>query len=312
MKFYRPQEKKITNIELPNKLWLFGSIFAALILIAGIIYLLRFSNVFKVKDIEISGLQGPLSDEILSELKADALKQSRISYWILGNNNILSWNEDTGSFLKSHPQLAELEINKAYLGRRISIIAKERDKYGIWCQSTQPTLLHNAADGQTADNQQPTASENTNLTDSSSTATTTIPANIVLSTGNRKCFWFDDNGVVFEESPVIESELFRRVSDSSGQDVSLGGQVLPNDMFDNLKKIFQIMEMAQLNANTVKISDLSLKEAEVDSVSAPKIFFSLNGDPEFSLSVIDALKKSGQWNKLNYVNFTVENKAYYK
>lgn len=299
MQFYRPAEQKKKEGGNPRKFFILGIILFFFILTAGLIYLVRFSNVFKIKDIEISGVQNPLSDQILADLKDYFSHESKLSFW-LGSGNILSWNGNVEDFLKNHPQLSELKINENYFTRSIFVEAKERDKYGIWCQFLQPTI-----------NSQSIANANDTSTDSSSTAGVVMPANTVFSLDGQKCYWFDEEGVVFAESPVIESELFNRVSDLSDNPIKLGEKILPDEMFANLKKIFSVMNVADLNTKTVKLSDVFLQEVEVDPILSPKIYFSLKIDPDFSLSAINSLKKSGKWNKADYVDFRVENRAYY-
>lgn len=300
MKFYKSPEQKIKNIEFPNKFLIFGIIFGAVILISGIIYCIHFSKVFVIKNIEISGAQNPLTETVIKDLKDYFPKQSKIYSW-LGVDNILVWGADTEEFLIVHPQLSELKISTHYLDHIVFIEVKERKKYGLWCQQNRLT---------TNDLEPATIIDNS--TRSSFTSDVVVPLRGIFSADNQKCYWFDDVGMAFSESPVIESELFKRVSDFSGQEIKLGEKVMPEKFFENLKKIFKIIDVSVINSNTIKIKDMSLQEVEVDSLTDPKLLFSLNNNPEFSLSAIDSLKKSGKWGKLNYIDFRVENRAYYK
>lgn len=293
MKFYRTPEQKISNIKFPNKFLAGGIVFGILVLLAGIVYLVHFSEVFKIKSIEVLGVQSPLKEEVLEGLKNYFSNQSKISS-VLGSNNILIWDNETRDFLSANPQIKNLQVTRHFFTHSVLVEAKEREKFGIWCQNLERI-----------DNPD-------NSFSSSSIIIDTAPMNVVLSSDNQKCFWFDNEGIAFAESPIIESELFNRVSDFSNQKVELGRRVISEDMFENLTKIFRIMEIAEVNAKTVKLKDLFLEEVEVDSVSDPKILFSLKINPEFSLSAINSLKKSGKWEKLEYVDFRVENRAYYK
>ena len=60
------------------------------------------------------------------------------------------------------------------------------------------------------------------------------------------------------------------------------------------------------------INDLKIEEVTVMPAGFPKTLFSLRFDPRFSIVAIDALKKSGRWQKVEYADFRVENKVYYK
>ncbi|PIR44181.1 hypothetical protein COV23_01340 [Candidatus Wolfebacteria bacterium CG10_big_fil_rev_8_21_14_0_10_31_9] len=243
-----------------------------------------------------------MAETIISNLKDYFPKQSKI-YSLLGPDNILVWGADIEEFLITHPQLSELKINTHYFGRIVSIEVKERKKYGLWCQDLEETGNGEQLIGN---------NEFNNSTSSSFISDIEISSVGIFSADNQKCYWFDDTGMAFSESPVIESELFKKVSDFSGQEIKLGEKVMPEKFFENLKKIFKIIDVSVINSNTIKIKDMSLQEVEVDSLADPKLLFSLNNNPEFSLSAIDSLKKSGKWEKLNYIDFRVENRAYYK
>ncbi len=132
-----------------------------------------------------------------------------------------------------------------------------------------------------------------------------------LTTNN--CFWFDKSGVVFERAPKTEGEMIYKVNDFSERQLAVGDQSLEKHLFENLLKIFNILERAGLNVRTLQIKDLSLQEAviEPNNPLIPKIYFSLRFDPEFSLAAFQSLKETGLA-KIEYVDLRVENRAYYK
>lgn len=130
---------------------------------------------------------------------------------------------------------------------------------------------------------------------------------------NEFCGWFDKNGVIFSEAPVIETEILKRVNDFSGRNIGVGGNVLPDNFTANLLSIFNVLERAGVNTKTIYLKDFVLEEVETASLAgAPKFYFSLKFSPEFSLAAINSLKKSSEWKKLNYIDFRVENRMYYK
>ena len=244
-------------------------------------YLLRYSPVFRIKNYTFNVSDSTNHDKLLSDLK-NFYAQTTIAGKFLGDNNLLAWNAPVQDFLKTHPQLKELIIKRDFLKREVFIEAKDRKQFGIWCAEISPSMTE------------------INATSSQETSS------------SSQCFWFDEDGVAFQEAPIVESEIFYRVKDLSGQPINLGDKIISEMLIPNLKKIFQLLESANINTKTVSITDLTLEEVRVDSVSDPKMFFSLRFDPTFALNAIDSLKKSGQWNKISYINFTVENRAYYK
>lgn len=292
MQLYRPSEKPINSPKNSKKRWLvFAVILGIILIISGVIYFVS-SPFFKIKKIEVSEISDLSSSEIILRLKEFFANKSKLSAF-LGGDNILIWTGNVEDFLKTEPSFESLEIKKNYFTKEIIIKAAEREKFGIWCE--QEEINKNPSEaviGFSIDN-----------------PTTTIENS---ESRKERCFWFDKNGVLFKETAVIESEIFKRVNDFSSRNLKLGETVLPQRLFANLIKIFGVLERVNLNAKTLCLKDLALEEVYVESVSDPKIFFSLRNDPEFSLSAIDAFKKSSRWEKISYIDFRVENKAYYR
>ena len=130
---------------------------------------------------------------------------------------------------------------------------------------------------------------------------------------SASCWWFDKNGVAFEYAPKTEGEMIYKVDDFSERQLVIGDKVIKEDLFANLLKIFNILKQSDLNIRTLQMKDLSLQEAtiEPENVLMPKIYFSLRFDPAFAMPAIQAIKEYGL-NKIEYVDFRVENRAYYK
>lgn len=128
-----------------------------------------------------------------------------------------------------------------------------------------------------------------------------------------ECWWFDKNGKIFEKAPKTEGEMIYKINDFSNRQSAIGSQIIEKNLFDNLLKIFNVIEQAELNIRTVNFKDPALQEVFIESsgFQFPKIYFSLRIDPSFALSVIQKLKKEGIFKKVEYIDFRVENRAYY-
>ena len=114
------------------KLKIYGAIATLFILLAGVFYSVVYSPLFQIKNISIL----TWSDDVnIDDLRNFFANQSKISSF-LGADNILIWKSDElNRFLETQPRLFELAIEKKYLKREIILMAKEREKFGIWCQS---------------------------------------------------------------------------------------------------------------------------------------------------------------------------------
>ncbi len=211
----------------------------------------------------------------MEELKSFFSNRSNLAKF-LGVNNILIWNNDVKDFLKQNPQIINLSVEKNYFKREVEINFQKRERFGVWCEKQRLTV-----NGQ-------------------------------LSTVNN-CLWFDKNGVAFEHAPKTEGEMIYKVDDFSGRQLAIGDEIIKEDLFVNLLKIFNVLEQSDLNIRTLQIKDLSLQEATIEPANAltPKIYFSLRFDPAFTVPAIQAIKEYGL-NKIEYVDFRVENRAYYK
>jgi len=122
------------------KLKIYGGIFLFFILVVGAAYLIVYSPLFRIKNINIMqiGIDRKQidTDSVIQELKDFFTSQSKFTKF-LGPDNILIWNnEKIGEILKNYPQITELTIEKDYLEREIKVIVKEREKLGIWCEAS--------------------------------------------------------------------------------------------------------------------------------------------------------------------------------
>lgn len=279
MKFYSKKNKRIREQKFSfSKKWVI-IFFLAIAAVGAVVYLVIYSPLFIVKNIQVAMADSPANinrEELIEKLK-QFFEGRSFADSILGSRNILTWDNDLSQFLDRHPQWEFLKISKDYFGRQIIISGKERKKFGLWCEKTQVI-----------------SEENSQL----------FP--------EPKCRWFDEKGVIFSEAPSVESEIFNRVDDYSGRKLEIGSLVLSDEMIRNLIAIFKILEDTGVNARTLILKDLPLEEVSVEPKSGPRLIFGLNRDQTFIAPAINSLRASGQWDKLQYVNFTVENRAYYK
>ncbi|HDH31513.1 MAG TPA: FtsQ-type POTRA domain-containing protein [Candidatus Wolfebacteria bacterium] len=277
-------DKQLRRKLLVFKLKIYSSITVFFLLVVGICYLIIYSPFFQLKNIEIVGNRDFEKSELIQELKLFFISQSKLAS-ILGPNNILIWKEDIDQFKKSNPLIADLVISKDYPNRKIKIEVKERKKFGIWCtaQTNTDYMLIN--------------------TDSSHKS--------VFGQYESACRWFDKDGILFAEAPFVEGALINKVSDFTGRQLVIGDMILEQRFFDNLLKIFEVLEKSGLGRGFLKLENLNFQEIVSDSPIGFKIYFSLRINPEFSLAGIKSVKEVGL-EKVDYIDFRVENRVYYK
>ena len=297
LEFYidEKQRKKSGRI---LKIKIYGGIIVFILLLAGVFYAVVYSPLFHITrtkvDCTLTNAEEaqiyPNKEKLISDLKIFFVSQSKITGF-LGENNILIWNNNVGDFLKQNPQIINLSIEKNYFNREVKINFQKREQFGVWCEKKQLTI----------NNQQLTTNDKQRSI-----------VNGQLSIVNN-CWWFDKNGVAFERAPKTEGEMIYKVDDFSERQLTIGDKVIKEDLFANLLRIFNILEQSDLNVRTLQIKDLSLQETIIEPVNVlmPKIYFSLRFDPVFTMPAIQAIKEYGL-SKIEYVDFRVENRAYYK
>jgi len=127
--FQHKKTRTLSGVGLPNKSKL--AIFAVIIIISILIWLLFFSTLFKIKKIEVSGVRSGLSGEI--ELTAKELAENRL----IGKNNLLLYNKnDLIKILNEKYYLDNLTIKRKLL-HTLAINLREKQQAAIWREDEQ-------------------------------------------------------------------------------------------------------------------------------------------------------------------------------
>lgn len=271
------------------KLKIYGVLIFFLLLVAGIGYLAFFSPFLKIKEISATRTaqnSQPLypDQELIADLKKFFTAEKK-SFLFFGPDHIFGWNKNTEIFLENYRGIEKLTIEKDYLGRKIKIEIKEREKFGVWCAGPASAPAFPAFD-QTLTSQ---------------------------SANDEECFWFDKEGIIFALAPKIEGNSINKIGDFSGRSLNIGDSVLEKKFVSNLIKIFEVLEKAGLRVKSLKLKDIQLQEIVFDDETKllPKIYFNLRIDPEFAVTAFRELKKQGL-EKFEYIDLRVKSRGYYK
>ena len=126
------------------------------------------------------------------------------------------------------------------------------------------------------------------------------------------CFWFDQNGVIFSRTLDTQGSAILIVHDYSHNELAVNGKVLPDQFLANFISIAQVLKASELPLGTVSLQDLSLQELDVTTPNGPSIRFSLRYPATDDLAALESLIARPDFNKLQYIDFTVQDRAYYK
>lgn len=127
---------------------------------------------------------------------------------------------------------------------------------------------------------------------------------------NEECFWVDKGGLLFESAPKPSGNLIRSATDVSKEPKTMGGYAIDKEFFDNLQKIFIVLEKLNIVTEKAVVEDRNLREFTVHTKSGPLIRFSLSINPDFTETAIESLLKSDSWQKIKSINLTVYGRAF--
>lgn len=127
-----------------------------------------------------------------------------------------------------------------------------------------------------------------------------------------ECFWIDEKGIIFSEAPETEGALIKIVRVNSERRLMLGERPLPEKEIQTFVQIVRFLDDLGFAVASIKIEDLRFKEINVTILNGPRVLFSLLINPVFGKPVIESLKESGTWEKIDYLDLRVDGRAYYK
>lgn len=134
-------------------------------------------------------------------------------------------------------------------------------------------------------------------------------------TGNAAsgdCYSFDNGGVLFERTFDTQGGGIIAVHDYSQKDPGLLGKILPDEFVPNLISILNALQASGIRTDQVALQSIDLQQIDVTTADGPALHFSLRFSADEDLPVLQGLMAKPNFSKLQYIDFTVENRAYYK
>jgi hypothetical protein len=238
----------------------------------GIVWVIVRSPLFRIRAFAIEGEEQLSEGEILSLLRSRIFYDSKMRH-ALGFRNMLIWPAALSERdMSMLPLLKSAVIEKNYLRHSITVRVSERVPRAVWCFEKTDPL---------------------------------------------RCAWFDDEGVILERALSVEGNLIRRVSDWSQDPLPMKSLILPGQFVSNFFTILRVLDETKLALHEIRIEDLGLQEAKVRVRGGPELMFSLRFPSQSALPVLKSLQKGEHlrgksFRDLEYVDFRVENRAYFK
>lgn len=291
-------------------------------------WLLFRSDAFRVQRISIRGTQS-VSDEEVKVWAAGSPYRNWLGR-LFGPEHIFFWPEGTfeGKELAFLPRANRLEVRKNYVSRAIEVIVEERTPVGIWCLRGARNDVDLTQIGEDYDHAQPNADQKQIFAEENQRESALHQRMSAL------CWWFDADGILFKSALAAEGNLLRVVQDYTQRSIGLLSPVLPQEFLPPLFSIFRVLDASGVNVREVRLVDLSRQEVEVSTHGGftsnrpdgspisprdgrragvgPTLYFSLRFTAENAFPVLNDLVVHGVFTNLEYVDFRVENRAYYR
>lgn len=133
------------------------------------------------------------------------------------------------------------------------------------------------------------------------------------SASGEPCYWVDPSGIMFARAPVAEGQLVQTIYDDGTATIgAIGDPVLASSSFLFVKKIIAGTKRFELRVHSMTVSR-ALQELILETATGARVNFSLRFDPEpTALPALARFMEKPGLDKLEYVNLTVENRAFIK
>ncbi len=264
------------------------SVITACLVFSGVFWLVFKSPVFKIKNIVVHGNTSVVSDDIVSLVRSVILEKHNLKESFFGIGNMLAWpNSISPSDASAIPELTDIKIEKDYLAHTIVITVTERKPFAIWCFMPKVAVL------------------NGNYSDTTSTV-------MAAQEADEECYWFDTNGVMFENGFDSEGSLIIAIHDYSQIAAPIGAAILPPRFIPNLVSILSVLRASGLNVKEVRLNDIGMQEIQATTYDGPDILFSLRFSADIDLPVIENVMAKPGFKNLRYLDFRTEDRAYYE
>lgn len=143
-----------------------------------------------------------------------------------------------------------------------------------------------------------------------------LPAGLWCLSGQKKCFYYDSDGIAFSEIASTSGFLFVPVNDARDRSVEIGNSVAPDFWRNDILEAKKILQFANLNASQFIIPQDSFNEFDVVVAEGWKILYSTDFDINRQTDNLIAFLKEKitpeQRKNLDYIDLRTEDRIYYK
>jgi len=136
---------------------------------------------------------------------------------------------------------------------------------------------------------------------------------IICSIGT--CFYFDENGIIFDDAPNTSGSLIVVIQDNSGRNYEIGNKISEKTFIDTVLEINEnLFSEIGLRVSSFNIDSYPIEELKAVTTEGWYALFNLKKDTENQLLALKVAlnEKIKDRTGLQYIDLRIENRIYYK
>jgi len=287
-------QKRKKRRRLNWKLWFWGGIF--IFFVAGSVYFFVFSSVFKIKEIKIIGNNLISSEQVLAVAK-NVLQEKILKVIPRDTIYVLVDKKISQQLFDNFPEIASIEVKMANIGR-LDILVSERKTAAIVCQI--------AAVSAPSPTQSPASV--------TQISTSSIPQSPEPLPESSNCFFADEKGIVYRQSPEISGTMLPTFYEKNIQ-LQPRVQAVQPQTIQFAAEIKKRLREINIDLIGFKLDNEIVQELKSFTSEKWLIYFDMSRPAMTQVGILSALLKDeikDKRAKLQYVDLRVENRVYYK
>mgnify|MGYP001579904765 CR=1 FL=1 len=135
---------------------------------------------------------------------------------------------------------------------------------------------------------------------------------LIWCLADRQCYWLDDSGVVFAFAPEAEGYIIPKVFAEDDRQLLFGQPFLSNPaLVKNFLGIIKQLKNSSLTISRFLVKNINLQEIEAET-DGPRLYLNFRFPLQNLNGLLANLARRLDLQKLEYIDFRVENRIYYK
>ncbi|MEN9341958.1 MAG: hypothetical protein RIQ54_214 [Candidatus Parcubacteria bacterium] len=269
----------------------------ATLLVCGLIRAVWYTDWFQLRHVVVE-TSGALSNQEVQNIVQEKIVSASVLSAIFGNSHLFVWPREKVIANIENPYVASIQVITDWMSRTVTISAKQKERFGIWCQVQQTTKSTEVLK---------------NPEEDIGSGVTPQASNSFDIQNNASCWWFDREGRALERSPAASGSLVPTVIEYANPSIVRGDFIINQPgLMDTIIKAIDLIRITKLAQQKIVIHDRQLQEFSIELETGSLAYISMRFPPDSAFAVLESFKKKGKLASMEYIDFRVENRAFYK